>query len=150
MPGRGKPTKSKPSFYTSAIEGHSLGEMEVTWTKLKESEMRLRMMDTLQKIKVGFNDVESFNLGLVYTAKTVNFENHTEMDDRKVVEEAMKFKQNDEVRNRKRLVREKLKMKKKIKEQIGDRTNHGRRLLKHLNEVAEKRGEESSQEWQED
>ena len=36
-----------------------------------------------------FNDVESFNLGLAYTAKTVNFENHTGMDDRKVVEAAM-------------------------------------------------------------
>ena len=105
MPGIGNFNKLKSSLHTSAIEGSSLGEI---WAKLKESEMRLRMMDTLRRLKVGFNDVESFNLGLEYTAKTVNFENHAEMDDRKVVEAAMKFKQNDEIRNRKRLVREKL------------------------------------------
>ena len=66
------------------------------------------MMDRLLKIKVGFNDVESFNLGLVYNSKTINFENYTEVDDKRVVETAMRFKYKDEVRNRKKLVREKL------------------------------------------
>ena len=126
MPGRGKQLNQNSSSITSAIEGISLGEMEVIWRELTASEMRLKMMGRLQKLKVGFNDVENFNLGLVYNSKTINYDNYTERDDRKIVEVAMRFKHKDEVRNRKRLVREKLKIRKRIKEEIGERTNTGR------------------------
>ena len=49
-------------FNTSAIEGINLGEMEKAWKNLAASEMRLQMMDTLIRYKVGFNDIEYFNL----------------------------------------------------------------------------------------
>ena len=148
MPDRGKPPNPKPRLLTSAIEGLSLGEMEGVWQGLAASEMRIWMMDRLLKIKVGFNDVESFNLGLVYNSKTVNYENYTELDDKKVVETAMKFKYKDEVRNRKRLVRDKLKIRKRIKDEIGDRTNAGRKLLKHLQETAGKKKEELREKYE--
>ena len=66
MPGRGIPPNLTYRLPTSANEGLSLGEMEGVWKELTASEMRLRMMDRLLKAKVGFNDVELFNLGLVY------------------------------------------------------------------------------------
>ena len=33
------------------------------------SEARLKMMDKLAKYKVGFNDIESFNIGLKFNSK---------------------------------------------------------------------------------
>ena len=105
-------------------------------------------MDRLLKLKVGFNDVESFNLGLIYNSKTINFENYTDVDDKKVVETAMKFKYKDEVRNRKKLVREKLKMRKMINGELGERTADGRRMLRHLHGVAEKKREELREKYE--
>ena len=93
--------------------------MEKVWKELTASEMRLRMMSRLQKIQVGFNDIEIFYLGLIYNSKTLNNENYTDKDDRKVVEVAMNFKKKDEIRNRKKLNREKIKMRKRIEEQLG-------------------------------
>ena len=90
-----------PSNSTSAIEGYSLGGLEKIWKELTASEMRLRMMDRLEKYKVGFNDVENFNLGLIYNSKTLNYDNYDEKDDKKVVEMAIKFQRKDEIRNRK-------------------------------------------------
>ena len=148
MPGRGIPPNLLSRLATSANEGPSLGEMEGVWKELTASEMRLRMMDRLLKTKVGFNDVEIFNLGLVYNSKTMNFENYSELDDKRIVETAMKFKYKDEVRNRKKLVREKLKMRKKIIGKLGERTNNGRRILKHLHGVAEKKREELREKYE--
>ena len=59
---RGYKPNTNHSIITSAIEGKSLGEIEKTWQDLAASEMRLKMMDSLIKYKVGFNEVEYFNL----------------------------------------------------------------------------------------
>ena len=64
--GEGRLSAFNPSISTSGIEGFSLKELEKTWQELASSEMRLKMMDSLKLHKVGFNDVENFNLGLVY------------------------------------------------------------------------------------
>ena len=69
---RGFKQTTNLSIITSAIEGKSLGEIEKTWQELAASEMRLKMMDSLIKFKVGFNEVEYFNLGLKYNAKTLD------------------------------------------------------------------------------
>ena len=97
----------------------------------------MNMMDSLKKYKVGFNDVEYFNLGLKYNSKTLEEDNC----DKKVVEAAMQFKKRDEVKHMKKLLREKLKMRKKMETELGRRSNKYRRLVKHLNEVG-KREEE--------
>ena len=132
---------SNPSItrsITSAIEGYSLGELEKIWKELTSSEMRLKLMNTLQRYKVGFNDVELFNLGLVFNSKTMTHDNYIEKDDRKVIEVAMKFKRQDEIRNRKKMIREKIKARKRIEEVMGKDSYKKRKLVKHLNEVAEK------------
>ena len=102
----GKNHQSNPSLKTSAIEGTCLEELEKVWKELTASEMRLNMMSRLQKIQVGFNDIENFNLGLIYNSKTLNHENYNDKDDKKVVEAAMNFKRKDEIRNRMKLIGE--------------------------------------------
>ena len=102
---RGNPKFKSLSSKTSAIEGHSLGELEKVWEDLAASEARIKMMDKLALFKVGFNDVENFNLGLIFNSKTINDDEHRDRNDKKVVEAAMKFKRRDEIRNRKELVK---------------------------------------------
>ena len=51
---------------TSDSEGPSLGELERVWTEIAKTEMRIKLMDSLNNMQVGFNDVEMFNLGLEY------------------------------------------------------------------------------------
>ena len=125
------------SISTSGIEGLSLKELEKIWQDLTNSEMRLKMMEILKLHKVGFNDVENFNLGLVFNSKTLTYDNYTEKDDKKVVEAAMNFKRKDEIRLRRKLLREKIMARKKIDKEHGKRSNKERKLIKYLNERAE-------------
>ena len=53
--GGGKTSKLN-HVITSAIEGKSLGELENIWQEVAASEERLKMMDKLAELKVGFND----------------------------------------------------------------------------------------------
>ena len=71
MLGGGYSSPNHLSNLTSGIEGYSLGEMRKIWVDLASSEMRLNMMEKLEQYKVGFNDVENFNLGLIYNSKTM-------------------------------------------------------------------------------
>ena len=130
---RGKTQHLITSLKTSDIEGISLEKLEKTWKDLAASESRIKMMDSLQKIKVGFNDVEYFNLGLIYNAKTINCNNYGEKEDRKVVETAMKFKRKDEIKNRKRIVKEKLEISRKIDRSLEMTNNMKKKIMKHLN-----------------
>ena len=138
MLGRGhkKPHKLF-SIPTSIKEGLGLEEMEVTWKNLAASESRLKMMDKLRTLKVGFNDVEHFNLGLLYNSKNVNCNNYAEKDDRKIVELAMKFKRKDEILSRKRIIKEKLDMRKRIEKELGESMKI--KVLKHLNGIFERK-----------
>ena len=64
-----------PSSVTSAeTEGQDLSAMPKIWEDLAVTEMRLQLMSELIKIKVGFADVEEFNLGLKGNLKNLNCE----------------------------------------------------------------------------
>ena len=89
------------SDLTSGIEGLSLGDMEKTWQDTTASEMRISLMDSLNKYQVGFNDVEQFNLGLLYNCKAiVDKEGAGGGKGRNVVRAAMEYKRLDEIKNR--------------------------------------------------
>ena len=62
------------------------------------------MMAKLISLKVGFNDVEIFSLGLIYNSKTIENEDALVRKDEKVVRAAMEFKRPDEIRNRRKLM----------------------------------------------
>ena len=133
---RGSNSNQIYSSKTSANEGHNLGEVEKIWKEIAASEMRINLMENLQHYKVGFNDVEFFNLGVHYNAKMTNC--HDKVD-KKIVEEVMKFKKKDEIKYMKKMLREKMKIRKKMEEELGRKNNEYRRLMKHLNEVARKK-----------
>ena len=119
------------SDITSGIEGLSLGDMEKTWQDTAAS-------DSLKKYQVGFNDVEYFNLGLQYNCKNIGKDGDSRGKGRDIVAAAMEYKKIDEIKNRKKLIRRKLWMKKKAKENLGEKSNKYRKIIKHLNETANK------------
>ena len=141
---RGSNLNSISSSNTSANEGHNLGEVETVWKELAASEMRINLMENLQHYKVGFNDVEFFNLGIHYNAKMKTCNDKV---DKKKVEEVMKYKKKDEVKYMKKMLREKMKIRKKMEEELGRKNNEYRRLMKHLNEVARKKKAELRDEY---
>ena len=120
--------------------------MEKVWEDLAASEARIKMMNKLANFKVGFNDVENFNLGLIFNSKTINDE-HRDRNDRKVVEVAMKFKRKDEIRNRKLLINQKLKLRRKIETELGMTTTRKKRMMTHLNMIAERKKVEMEEKY---
>ena len=91
------------------MEGQSLGEMEKVWRAAATTEMRITLMDSLEKAKVGFNDVENFNLGLAYNLKSLDGGNGR-FKDRTVVQAAMELKRKDEIKHRRKIIGDKNKL----------------------------------------
>ena len=58
------------SLNTSIIEGKELGELKKLWKDIAGSEERLKLMSELKNRKIGFNEIEMFNLGLEYDLKS--------------------------------------------------------------------------------
>ena len=87
----GKTQQNHLSIETSGSEGQSLRKLEKLYEDLAASEARINMMDKLATYKVGFNNVENFNLGRIFNSKTLNNDElgERERDDKKVVETAM-------------------------------------------------------------
>ena len=104
MACKGTPKETITSDNTSLVEGQDLGEARRLWRDCASSESRLSMMTKLISLKVGFNDVEIFSLGLIYNSKTIENEDALVRKDEKVVRAAMEFKRADEIRNRRKLM----------------------------------------------
>ena len=85
--------------------GMDLSAMTETWEELAATEMRLQLMSELLKIKVGFADVEEFNLGLKGNLKNQNSNKINEMQDKKIVMVAMEIKMRDEQTTKSKLMR---------------------------------------------
>ena len=60
----------------------------------------------------------------------MTFNNYSDKDEKRVVETAMKFKNKDDIRNKKRQVRQKLMMRNKIEKELGKNTNKSLKTLK--------------------
>ena len=67
--------KSQTSSVTSIIEGKELGELKKLWRDIAGSEERLKLMSELKRRKIGFNEIEMFNLGLEYDLKSEKMKN---------------------------------------------------------------------------
>ena len=87
------------------MEGQDLSAMTKIWEDLAATEMRLEMMSELIRIKVGFADIEEFNLGLKGNLKNLNLSKISEMQDRKIVKVAMEVKMRDEQVTKRKLIR---------------------------------------------
>ena len=78
------------------MEGQDLSAELVIWEELAVTEMRLQLMSTLIKIKVGLADVEEFNLGLRGNLRNPENKGLTLIQEKKVVTSAMEVKMRDE------------------------------------------------------
>ena len=121
--------------------------MERIWEELAISEARIRMMDRLATHKVGFNDVEYFNLGVVYNAKMVDHEKITDQNDKKIVEVAMKYKRKDEIKSRRSLIGEKIRMRKMLEKDLREDKNRVKKILKYLNQRATRKKKEMNDKY---
>ena len=99
-PARGSKNTNHSDYTSYKDEGECLGEMERVWNEVAKSEMRITLMNSLRDIKVGFNDIEYFNLGLQYNLKNdlINENERGKGRDTTVVEAAMNMKRKDELR----------------------------------------------------
>ena len=70
------------------MEGQDLSVMTKIWEDLAATDMRLEMMSELIRIKVGFADIEEFNLGLKGNLKNLTSTKISEMQDKKIVKVA--------------------------------------------------------------
>ena len=93
------------------IEGKVLSEMRKVWKETAVSESRINLIAELIEKKLGFNEIEKFSLGLVYSLKSEKLRDRGEQPVRGVVEAALRVKHKDEVEHCKELKRKRDHMK---------------------------------------
>ena len=123
------------SYSTSDTEGTSLGESEKVWREIASTEMRLALMDNLIANKVGFNDIEMFNLGLEYNMKCKSQDQEDKERDTTVIVAAMKRKRKDEVKHRRELIKKRNRMRKDMTEEMGLNSNKYKKRMSDLNRI---------------
>ena len=85
------------------MEGKDLSEMRKVWREAATSEARIDLLAELMDKKLGFNDIEKFSLGLMYSLKSEKMKEQGEKPIRRVIEAALQVKYRDEVENCKEL-----------------------------------------------
>ena len=123
MLARGCKNTYSTSDSTSDTEGSSLGEMEGVWREIASTEMRINLMDNLIYNKVGFNDVEMFNIGLENNMKSDSLKDNDKERDTTVIEAAMKRKRKDEVKHRRETIRKRNGHKNRMRKIMGEKSN---------------------------
>ena len=78
------------------MEGLELRVTAKIWKDLAASEERLRMMKELDKIGVGFAQLEEFNLDLLSQLRSEKIKSGAEKMTRKLIQSAMRIKIRDE------------------------------------------------------
>ena len=120
-----------PSSVTSAeTEGQDLSAMPDIWEELARTEMRLQLMSELLKIKVGFADIEEFNLGLKGNLKNSNSEKINDMQDKMLVKVAMNIKMCDEQVTKTKLIRARNKARSELSKVLGKNTKRYRTRIR--------------------
>ena len=115
--------------------------MNKVWSDIAVSEVKMRMMQELRTLNVGFNEVEEFNLGLMYNCKSQKMKDERNNPTKKVIKAAMEIKLNDERLFNKELCNERNKWRRKMAIMIGNNTKPYRKLMNHLNNEATKERE---------
>ena len=72
---------------------------------------------------MGYGDIENFNLGLISKLRSERMRDRGEFETRKVTASSMKIKMRDEQRCNEELVKERLKLRKAIGNQLGGKGN---------------------------
>ena len=118
------------------MEGQDLSAMTKIWEDLAATEMRLEMMSEPIRIKVGFADIEEFNLGLKGNLKNLNSSKISEMQDRKIVKVAMEVKMRDEQVTKRKLIRARNKARTETSKLLGQNTKTYRTRIRGFRDAA--------------
>ena len=124
------------------MEGPDLSAMSEIWEDLAVTEMRLQLMSTLVKIKVGFADIEEFNLGLKGNLKNQQSTKLSEMQNKKFVRVAMEVKMRDEQMEKKKKMKNREDARTTLSKKLGKNTKTYRSTIRKFRDAAlEKKAE---------
>ena len=112
--------------------------MEEIWKALARTEMLLQLMTQLVKLKVGFAEVEEFNLGIKGNLKNPMSEKISEMQDSKIVKAAMEVKMRDEQVTKRKLIRARNKARAELSRNLGRNSKRYRTQIRCFQERARK------------
>ena len=79
------PPPLKFSDFTSKLDGKDSDDMCEIWSKTAVSEARIDMIADLKNKHLGFNEIEKFGLGLMYSLKSDKMQDQGEKKIRKVI-----------------------------------------------------------------
>ena len=100
------------------------------------SELRLEMMNNLDRLGVGLGKVESYLSGLVVEFRSRKFKERGRNLGKKVVRESMMLKMQDEKQAHRELVGERAELRQLSEQLFGKNSRKQRRLIKHLRQEA--------------
>ena len=129
------------------IEGMDLSFAVKIWVNLAASESRLQIMTELKKLNIGFAEVEEFNLGLNLKFRSKAFKENSELNEGKVIREAMSLKMRDETKWSSELTKERNVTRSFLEEKFGKNTRKSRKILKILKSEAQKTRQEYSRKF---
>ena len=112
--------------------------MEEIWKALARTEMLLQLMTQLVKLKVGFAEVEEFNLGIKGNLKNPMSEKISEMQDSKIVKAAMEVKMRDEQVTKRKLIRARNKARAELSRSLGRNSKRYRTQIRCFQDRARK------------
>ena len=109
-------------------EGQDLGLAMDCWRKLAKNESRLYLLGELRKYDLGYAEVEEYSRELNLKFKSREFKEKGKNNERKIVTEIMKIKDQDEKKLNRELVRERNRLRKEIYERFNIRRS--RKIVK--------------------
>ena len=131
------------------MEGQELRASFKLWHNIAASECRLELMRELGKLKVGFGDLEKFNLGIISKLRSKTMRERGEEITEKIINSAMSVKLRDEERFREEMERERNCLRKLIANRICKNSKPYRKLMRELRNEAYKVKEEYENEHKE-
>ena len=135
------------SLNTSIIEGKELGELKKLWKDIAGSEERLKLMSELKNRKIGFNEIEMFNLGLEYDLKSEKLRKTTNKPTEKVTEAVMNLKIRDEAQHHREMNRRRDKLRRWLKNRHEHKHYKYKMLIKELRTEAERTRREMAEKY---
>ena len=131
-PSRSPPPQTSSNTTPSHLGGLDLSFAHDTWTKLAASECRLRLLNELVSLNLGFCEVEEYSLALNEKFRLEAFKLNSELSGKKIVKEAMSLKLRDEQRYNHEMTRVRNKCRFDIGEMFGRNTRRSRTIMKNL------------------
>ena len=107
------------------------------WQSIASSEMRMWLIRELDKLGVGLNDIESFNLGLINKLRSDEMKTKAEKIRAKMVKEMLRIKLKDEQRYHAEMVKKRNKLRGEVGRALKTNSNPYRAFIRRMGQKAE-------------